>query len=269
MNICGMYFSATNTTETVVTTITNELSNYLGCHKEYYSFTLPKDRENIKEFSPEDIVVFGTPVIAGRVPNVLLKYIRSLRGNGAKAIPVVLYGNRSYDDALIELRNLLEEDGFHTVAAAAFVGEHSFSSTLAKGRPDAEDLNSAVHFARQIGEKLLKGDFHSSIEVKGNPNPSVYYQPRDKEGNPINILKVKPKTNSSCIDCKLCAEICPMGSIDFDNVKEVQGICIKCCSCVKKCPVGAKYFDDPGFITHKEDLEEKYTDKRGEVEIFL
>ena len=60
-----------------------------------------------------------------------------------------------------------------------------------------------------------------------------------------------------------------MGSIDFDNVKEVQGICIKCCSCVKKCPVGAKYFDDPGFITHKEDLEEKYTDKRGEVEIFL
>ena len=57
MKVCGMYFSATNTTEKVVKAIADELSRYLGCHREYFSFTLPKSREAIKEFSKEDIVV--------------------------------------------------------------------------------------------------------------------------------------------------------------------------------------------------------------------
>ncbi len=38
------------------------------------------------------------------------------QGNGALAVPVVCYGNRNYDDALMELRNTLEAGGFHTVA---------------------------------------------------------------------------------------------------------------------------------------------------------
>lgn len=54
-----------------------------------------------------------------------------VRAVTAIAIPIVLFGNRNYDDALIELRNLLEEDGFNTIAAGAFVGEHAFSYTFA------------------------------------------------------------------------------------------------------------------------------------------
>ena len=53
-------------------------------------------------------------------------------------MPVVLFGNRNYDDALIELRDLLQADGFGCIAAGAFVGEHSFSRTLGAGRPDGE-----------------------------------------------------------------------------------------------------------------------------------
>ncbi len=81
-------------------------------------------------------MIFGTPVYAGRVPNLLLPYIRDkVKGNGALAVPVSLFGNRNFDDGLIELRNVLEADGFHTVAGGAFVGEHSFSRTLGAGRP--------------------------------------------------------------------------------------------------------------------------------------
>lgn len=54
-------------------------------------------------------MIFGTPVYAGRVPNKVLPMIQGLfQGNDAFAVPVVTFGNRNYDNALIELRNELE-----------------------------------------------------------------------------------------------------------------------------------------------------------------
>lgn len=52
-------------------------------------------------------MIAAVPVYAGRVPNVLLKYLNSMQGYGAKAVPLVLYGNRDYDDALVELTDIL------------------------------------------------------------------------------------------------------------------------------------------------------------------
>lgn len=129
--VYAMYFSATGTTKVVVELIAKTIGEGLNGTVETIDFTLPIIREQKRRFTKDDIVVFGTPVYAGRVPNVLLNYIRSIEGNNAIAIPIVLFGNRNYDDALIELRNLLEEDGFNTIAAGAFVGEHAFSYTFA------------------------------------------------------------------------------------------------------------------------------------------
>ncbi|MBQ5708933.1 MAG: ferredoxin, partial [Anaerotignum sp.] len=66
----------------------------------------------------------------------------------------------------------------------------------------------------------------------------------------------------------ICAEVCPMGSINPENTKEYIGICIKCCACVKKCPSQARYYDDPGYLYHKEELEELY-ERRAEPEYFV
>ena len=105
--------------------------------------------------------------------------------------------------------------------------------------------------------------------VRGETPIRPYYTPRDRHGNPINILKVKPKTDPDrCGGCGLCAELCPMGSIDPADVSQVRGICIKCCACVKKCPSGAKYFDDPGYLFHQHELEDVYT-RRAENEWFV
>ena len=269
--VWAVYFSATGTTKKTVEAISEKIADTLGAEYAAADFTLPSARENSLRFKADELVIMGTPVYAGRVPNVLLKYLETIQGNDAAAIPVVLYGNRDYDDGLIELRDILEKGGLHTVAAAAFVGEHSFSDTLAEGRPDEADMLLVNEFTRKVAEKIKAiVDFTTllPIGVKGIPEPyRGYYQPRDRKGSPVDIRKVKPLTDGACTDCRLCADVCPMGSIDRENVREITGICIKCGACIKKCPVRARYYADPGFLYHQHELEDGLT-RRAEPEWF-
>lgn len=270
--VWAVYFSATGTTQRVVVAIADTLAAEIGALRENVDFTLPGARVGVLRFSAQDIVIIGTPVYAGRVPNVLLTYLATLEGNGALAVPIVLYGNRHYDNALIELRDIMQDRGFQPVAAGAFVGEHSFSTILAKGRPDAADMALVRSFAGKVADKLGTMENPAAVlplAVAGVPKPyGGYYQPRDRHGNPVDIRKVKPLTNNACIDCKICADSCPMGSINPNKVSEVSGICIKCCACVKKCPVQAKEFADSAYLYHQQELEDGLT-RRAEPEWFL
>jgi len=267
----AMYFSPTGTTETVVKLIASRIASLAGVPLTLSDFTLPSGRQLPPQIGSGELVVFGVPVYAGRVPNVLLKYLATVKGNGALTVPVVLYGNRNFDDALIELRTILETNGFRPLSAAAFIGEHSFSRILAAGRPDAEDRKKALTFAEETFRKAqaLGGSAPGPLPVKGETPIRPYYTPRDRAGNPVNILKVKPKVDPErCVQCGTCAAVCPMGSIDPADVTQFTGICIKCGACEKKCPAGARYFDDAGYIYHRTELELGYT-RRAEPEFFI
>ncbi|MDY4483131.1 EFR1 family ferrodoxin [Butyricicoccus porcorum] len=266
-----IYFSATGTTQKVLRCMGETLAQELGAAVQEDDFTLPAAREQTVACMPDELALVGTPVYAGRVPNVLLPYLKGqLTGSGAPAVPIVLFGNRNYDDALIELRDLLEAAGFRTVGGAAFVGEHSFSDILAAGRPDAADLKRAEEFAHALAHKVrtLECVPEQPVPVNGQTPIRPYYTPRDRQGNPVNILKVKPKVNDRCDACGLCTEVCPMGSIDRTDVRKYTGICIKCGACIKKCPQQARYYDDAGYLYHQHELEEGYT-RRAEIELFL
>lgn len=257
--IHAVYFSGTGTTKKTVVRLARAVAAALAAPCVEHDFTLPEAREQTLSFTAEDAAVVGCPTYAGRVPNLLMPYLRDkVRGAGTPVVPVVLFGNRNYDDSLMELSQLLTAGGCVTVAGGAFVGEHSFSTTLGAGRPNGEDEREMDAFAARIAAKLAAGDT-TPVTVGGCDPIRPYYTPRDRHGNPINILKVKPKTDrEKCTDCGLCAARCPMGSIDVSDVSQVKGVCIKCCACVKGCPVGAKYFDDPGYLYHRSELEEVY-----------
>lgn len=269
--IWAVYFSGTGTTRRTVERIAGGIASRLNLPAESADFSRPAVRQETLGFGEKDLVVFGTPVYAGRVPNVLLPFLRErIVGGGALAVPVVLFGNRNYDDALIELRNILAVDGMHPIAAGAFVGEHSFSRVLGADRPNAEDEALMDEFAARVAELAAGLDAApvKSVAVRGQEPLRPYYTPRDRAGNPINILKVKPKTDlSRCGSCGLCADLCPMGSIDPADVSAVRGICIKCCACVKGCPTGAKFFDDAGYLYHQHELEAQYA-RPAENEVF-
>jgi ferredoxin/menaquinone-dependent protoporphyrinogen IX oxidase len=267
MKVKAFYFSATGTTEKIVLALARNLSLIInGSEKvDAYDFTLIENRIDSPEFSKEDLVVVGVPVYAGRVPNVLLNYLSGIEGSGAQTVAVVVYGNRNYDDALIELKDILEHNNFQIVATTAFIGEHAFSKTLAKGRPNVEDLKIVEEFANRILDEKKKV---GNATPKGNPNYNSYYKPLDEEGNPVDIRKVKPKTNDKCINCLICVNVCPMGAISKEDVRVLTNICIKCCACIKRCPVGAKFFDDEDYLRHKRELEEQFSENK-KPELFV
>jgi len=272
-NIYGMYFSGTGTTKKIINTIGEKLSLLSNKSYEEIDFSIYENRKAIYKFSKKDLIIIGLPTYAGRVPNLLLKFLNSIEGHGGFAVPIVMYGNRNFDDALIELRNIMETDGFEVLAAGAFVGEHSFSYELAKGRPDEEDLLEVKNLASLVYDKINKKNYNLSYKkvnlsdklfeiVDRGESLRNYYKPRDRRGNYINILKVKPKVNNLCTDCKICVDICPMNAIDYNDVSKYNNVCIKCGACIKKCPNHARYYDDEGFLYHKNELEEEYKEKK-------
>src|SRR5665647_26176 len=266
-----LYFSGTGTTGKVVLSLAKSLAvkieEPVECNN--IDFSLPEARKQAPCFTEEDLVIVGIPVFAGRVPNVLLKYLNSVKGNGAQAVAVVLYGNRNFDDALIELTDILSDNGFKVVAAGAFIGEHSFSEILAKGRPDESDMEKIEDFAGDIYAKINRKTNFPELLVRGQKPYKNYYKPVDRYDNLFDFRVITPQTNKEiCIDCKLCAEICPIGSISYSDTSLMNGICIKCCACIKGCPVEAKYFDDENYLKHQRELEEIYSERR-EPETFI
>lgn len=267
-----LLFSPSGTTRRVVTHLTKEIAALLpDIPVVAHDFTLPSARENTPCLRAGELAIVGLPVYAGRLPNLLLKYLATWKSNGTLAVPVVVYGNRSFDNALIELCDILENGGFHTIAAAAFVGQHAFSKKLATGRPDREDLKIAGRFAAEIVRRVTNSNYEISIKAEipgfGAPGYGGYYQPRGINGEVVNFLKAKPLTTEGCIKCKHCVGSCPMGSIDFQDPGTVSGICIKCNACIKYCPMHAKYFADTAFLSHVHFLENTCT-LRAEIRLF-
>lgn len=267
--LCVMYFSGTGGTEKIAKTVSETIGRQLNIHNlEVLDFTPLKNRKEVPIFNKQDIVILALPTIAGRVPNLMLEYLKKIQGNGALGIAVMTFGNRSFDDSLMELSLIMDECNFTVIGGGGFSCEHSFSTILGKGRPDEEDIKDAVEFGKKIADKIKNSDF-SRPTVKGNNPVHPYFQPQDRHGNHIDIRKVKPKTNDKCTDCKICAILCPTGAIDYDNVKNVPGVCMKCCACIKKCPENAKYFDDEGYLYHQRELEELYGVRRAINEYFV
>ena len=268
--IYAIYFSATGNTRRACTVMARAAAGPAGLVPETIDFTTPGCRKKTHVFSAGDLVLFGTPVYAGRVPNVLLNYIRTgFVGNGAFAVPLVTYGNRAYDDALYELSSLLTDDGFSIAAAAAIPAQHAFTAKLAAGRPDAEDLAALRAFGGRLYEKISADDYTAPLLQLPCPNKLTgYYRPLSEDGTAVNFLHAKPLANPDlCEGCCMCAVLCPMEAIPRSEPMTTTGTCIHCHACITRCPRKARSLPDEGYLSHIRRLEQTCSGRK-EIEYF-
>ncbi len=60
------------------------------------------------------------------------------------------------DDALLEMYDLVKENGFLPFAAAALVAQHTFGD-IQRGRPNEKDLKEKTENYRSCNKKTIKG----------------------------------------------------------------------------------------------------------------
>ncbi|WP_279125073.1 flavodoxin family protein [Holdemania filiformis] len=143
MRLVTMKFSASQTTAKVV----DQLCAGLG---------LPRRDLNLNEsasLGPQDCLIAAFPVFSGRLPAFFKAWMDQIQGRDTPAVAVVVYGNRAYEDALLELSDALEAAGFTIVGAATVVAQHSIFPAVANGRPDAADAAGIANFAQALLEE--------------------------------------------------------------------------------------------------------------------
>jgi ferredoxin len=234
-----VYFSPTGTTRKVLESIASGIA---ADDVAPFDLTLPEGAQHtIPPFSGE-LVLIGAPVYGGRLPMDAVKRFKRLQGNQTLAIPVVVYGNRAFEDALLELKDLAIALGFVPVAGGAFIGEHSFATAdvpIANGRPDSQDVQKAVAFGAKIRAKITalpSPEAQSDLKIPGR---------FPYEGGARSMAAAPVTKEDLCTVCGTCADVCPTAAISIDSsVATDVELCIRCCACIKNCPTCARVWEN-------------------------
>lgn len=214
-----------------------------------------RDKQTPTEQPQGELIIVAAPVFAGRIPSVVREKIKTLAGEGKQAVTIAVYGNRAYEDALLEMNDILIQGGFMVIASAAFVAQHSIVPEVGAGRPDAEDEKEIRTFAEAVKNSASAENIH----VPGN-RP---YKPEMK-------VAAAPLSLSSCTACGVCAKICPTDAIAAAEGKMVTDVskCILCMACVHACPLQARILPPP--LQEKTDnMLAAFRDIRNKNEVFL
>lgn len=254
MKITTVYFSATYTTHRIVSHLAKRLSEeVIECdvtnNTPTKEIVIPKD----------EVLVVGIPVYAGRVPEMAVDRIRRFKGEGTPAIAVAVYGNRDYDDALLELSDLLSDNGFQVISAGAFIAQHSIFPKVGAHRPDAEDYHQINVFADE-SNKILNKHLEKllPIHIPGN-------RPYKIPGS----IPIFPSGTKSCKECGKCVQLCPVGAISKEHPKDVDETkCIKCGRCIVVCSTQSRKFQGMVYTMAAMKFNLAYKERR-EPEMFF
>lgn len=226
MKLTQLYFSPTGSTKKVV----ELLAGVWDAEKQAIDFSCTNKDYTTCTFARDELCFIGVPSFGGRVPAVALSHLQQMRAEGTPAVLVATYGNRDYDDTLLELKNAATQSGFQVIAAIAAVTEHSMMHQFGAGRPNTSDQQELLGFAEKIKQTIESGVALPEIAVKGNTPYREY-----------GGLPFQPSADKNCNKCGICAKGCPTGAIPAEDPSDThKGSCITCMRCVALCPQHAR-----------------------------
>lgn len=252
--VYGIYFSPTHTTKKVVESIVK------GTKKASESIDITLSWKNMKEYSlkNDDLLIFGAPVYGGRIPKLIRESLTKINGDNTPIILVGVYGNRAYEDFFVEAQDIFEKNGFRVVGAGAFLGEHSFTTKVAKGRPNFEDLLKAENFGREIILKIRNLEEIKNMDLPGN---------RPYKQDMVSRI-IAPEPDENCKNCGACVKVCPTGAIG-KNPKDIDpSRCILCHACVRVCKFNSRKVKGDAIKPAIDFLERNCSDYK-EIQIYL
>ncbi len=249
--ITSIYFSPTESTKRVVELVAEQLHG----NRESLDLTDAVKVRPDYGFTENEAVLVGVPVYGGRVPDTAAGRLKKLHGHHTPAVLIVTYGNRAYQDALLELKDILTEQGFVPAAAAAVVTEHNIVRTIAAGRPDDRDREQIAGFGRKVDEKLHTAASSYRLEelpVKGSHPYREYH-----------TVPMKIKVGSSCNGCGICIRKCPVQAISRTDAKVTdEERCISCMRCVRVCPMEARKVSSLLLMAVRQKLKKVCSDRK-------
>ena len=227
MGVVQIIFSPTGGTQKVADIITSEW----GIPVKKIDLSNAKNDFSAASLNKEDVAVIAVPSFGGRVPALAAQRLGKIHGNQALCVLVCVYGNRAYEDTLIELNDIAVQSGFKVIAGIAAVAEHSIIHQYATGRPDGQDKTELQGFAKKILAK-----------INGNPSDLAAPQiPGNRPYKKAGGAGLVPKADHNCTSCGRCAESCPAQAISKKTPKETDSKkCISCMRCVSICPQSAR-----------------------------
>lgn len=253
MKLYNIVFSPTGGTKKVADCLTSALEGEITT----VDLTDSKQDFDAVLLTKEDVAVISMPSYGGRVPAVAAQRLSQVHGSGARAVLVCVYGNRAYEDTLVELEDTAKQAGFQVIAAVAAIAEHSIARQFAAGRPDSQDAAQLSDFAKQIRLKLSENNL-TEPTIPGN-------RPYKKAGGTSMV----PKATKECSNCGVCAAECPVQAIDKKDPKSVdEKACISCMRCIAVCPQGARRVN-PVMLSAASLMLKKVCSERKECELFL
>ena len=135
-----IYFSPTGGTKKVADIVSRALSNEResgGWEMKEIDLSPAGTDYSQYHFTREDICIVAAPSFGGRVPGLVLERLKEMEGGHAKTILAAVYGNRAFEDTLLELEDTLVLAGFDCKAAVAAVAEHSICLLYTSPSPRA------------------------------------------------------------------------------------------------------------------------------------
>ncbi len=247
MSFYEIYFSPTGGTKKVADALGEKI------YEEKIKIDLIKNAKKLDTLSltEADVCLVAVPSYGGRVPVTVVEQLKTVKGNGARAILAVVYGNRHIDDTLIELYDILKENGFVCVAGVEAVAEHSLMHRFGAGRPDAQDREELEEFSVSIKALLEKGTRMEPIF------------PGKRPYKVFGGVAMKPEVTGECNKCGICTTECPAQAISKENPMNMnKEACITCMHCVSVCPKQARQLDKRMLAESEKRLEQALSGRK-------